>query len=390
MAREPDRSRGRSVSQLHLGDFFSNRQEPGRPGLPVMSVTMNDSLVLRDDLDRRTESALRPDQHLLVRKGDIAYNMMRMWQGACGIAEADGIVSPAYVVLQPKKNIDSRFAYHWFKSARMIHLFWAYSHGLTEDRLRLYFASFSEIPVSPPPLSRQKQIAIVLDAWDEVIGQTERLIAAKRCEFSALYATLIGVDREKSKLNSKWVRKKLGDVISLVSGQHVASGLVNTAGFGTPYLTGPSDFTISSPVASAWVKAPPVNCSEGDILVTVKGSGVGTMSIADQSYCISRQLMAITPKSVEEKFLFYVCEKEISSIARSAHGLIPQLTRTDICNIPILLPGRADQVRISRLLDCVREQENALSRLAGRLISQKRGLMQKLLTGEWRLGEDFE
>jgi type I restriction enzyme S subunit len=46
-----------------LGDFFSNRQEPGRPGLPVMSVTMNDSLVLRDDLDRRTESALRPDQH---------------------------------------------------------------------------------------------------------------------------------------------------------------------------------------------------------------------------------------------------------------------------------------------------------------------------------------
>ena len=37
-----------------LGDFFSNRQEPGRAGLPVMSVTMNDSLVLRDDMERRT------------------------------------------------------------------------------------------------------------------------------------------------------------------------------------------------------------------------------------------------------------------------------------------------------------------------------------------------
>ena len=77
-----------------LGDYFFNRQEPGRDGLPVMSVTMNDSLVRRDELERRTESALRPDQHLLVRKGDIAYNMMRMWQGACGLAEADGIVSP--------------------------------------------------------------------------------------------------------------------------------------------------------------------------------------------------------------------------------------------------------------------------------------------------------
>ncbi len=116
-----------------LGDFFNQRQEPGRVGLPIMSVTMNDSLVHRDDIDRRLDSALRPDQHLLVKEGDIAYNMMRMWQGACGLALHEEVVSPAYVVLEPKRCIDSRFAYHWFKSSRMIHLFWAYSHGLTED-----------------------------------------------------------------------------------------------------------------------------------------------------------------------------------------------------------------------------------------------------------------
>lgn len=174
------------MSGPHLGDYFDNRQEPGRSGLPVMSVTMNDSLVLRDDLDRRTESALRPDQHLLVRKGDIAYNMMRMWQGACGLAEADGVVSPAYVVLAPKPGIDSRFAYHWFKSARMIHLFWAYSHGLTEDRLRLYFDAFCEIPAAPPPLDQQIRTVAVLDAWDQAIEQTERLIAAKRRRKTAL------------------------------------------------------------------------------------------------------------------------------------------------------------------------------------------------------------
>src|ERR1700730_7992628 len=119
-----------SISGVRLGDFFNQRQESGIPGLPLMSVTMKDSLVFRDDIERRLESALRPDQHLLVRKGDIAYNMMRMWQGACGLATADGIVSPAYVVLAPKEGIDSRFAYHWFKTDRLTHLFWAYSHGL--------------------------------------------------------------------------------------------------------------------------------------------------------------------------------------------------------------------------------------------------------------------
>jgi len=169
-----------------LGDYFNQRQEPGQTGLPVMSVTMNDSLVLRESIERRLESALRPDQHLLVRKGDIAYNMMRMWQGACGLAQADGIVSPAYVVLEPKPCIDSRFAYHWFKSARMIYLFWAYSHGLTEDRLRLYFDNFCEIPAAPPPLERQKVIADVLDSWDEAIFETESLIAQKRQRKKAL------------------------------------------------------------------------------------------------------------------------------------------------------------------------------------------------------------
>ena len=170
----------------HLGDFFSNRQEPGQAGLPVMSVTMNDSLVLRDDMERRTESALKPDQHLLVRKGDIAYNMMRMWQGAFGLATSECIVSPAYVVLAPKPGIDSRFAYHWFKSARMIHLFWAYSHGLTEDRLRLYFDAFAEIPAVPPDLEQQRQIVVALDVWDQAIDQTERMIAAKRLRKRAI------------------------------------------------------------------------------------------------------------------------------------------------------------------------------------------------------------
>ena len=33
-----------------------------------------------------------------ARVGDIAYNMMRMWQGATGVAPLDGLISPAYVV----------------------------------------------------------------------------------------------------------------------------------------------------------------------------------------------------------------------------------------------------------------------------------------------------
>src|SRR4030095_13311793 len=128
-----------------LGKLFKSRREKGRPGLPTVSVTLNNGLVLRNSLDRKTETNLAPQEHLLVRKGYIAYNMMRMWQGASGLSDFDALVSPAYVVLEPNDRIDPAFAAQLFKAPRTIHLFWAYSYGLTDDRLRLYFQDFALI-----------------------------------------------------------------------------------------------------------------------------------------------------------------------------------------------------------------------------------------------------
>lgn len=169
-----------SVDQLHLGDLFRSRRQKGRAGLPVVSVTMNDGLVHRDTLERKTNGTLAPDQHLLIRKGDIAYNMMRMWQGASGLAEKDGIVSPAYVVVAPKDGIDPLFASYWFKSDRMIYLFWAYSYGITGDRLRLYYKDFAKIPVTVPPKPEQERIGRILATVDRAMERTGRLIEAKR------------------------------------------------------------------------------------------------------------------------------------------------------------------------------------------------------------------
>ena len=89
--------------------------------------------------------------------------MMRMWQGASGLAHFDAVVSPAYVVLEPTNDIDPVFASYFFKSARMIHLFWAYSYsGHTKDRLRLYFPDFAIIPALLPPVDEQKRIGRLL------------------------------------------------------------------------------------------------------------------------------------------------------------------------------------------------------------------------------------
>jgi type I restriction enzyme S subunit len=174
-----------------LGKVFRSRREKGIAGLPTISVTLNNGLVLRESLDRKTDTNLLPEEHLLVRKGDIAYNMMRMWQGASGVARFDALVSPAYVVLKPTKDIDPVFASYLFKSARMIYLLWAYSYGLTNDRLRLYFPDFSLITLVLPPIDEQERIGQLFTTWDRTIEILDKLIVNSERQKKALAQKLV-------------------------------------------------------------------------------------------------------------------------------------------------------------------------------------------------------
>jgi restriction endonuclease S subunit len=164
-----------------LGELFVERKESGKPGLSTLSVTMHDGMVDREEHGRRVESELTPEDHLLARKNDIAYNMMRMWQGVSGLAPYDGLVSPAYVVLKPLSGIDPLFASYLFKLPETIRLFHRYSQGLTNDRLRLYYDQFAEIRVPiPTDVAYQKRIARLLSALDRHIEESESIVTALR------------------------------------------------------------------------------------------------------------------------------------------------------------------------------------------------------------------
>jgi type I restriction enzyme, S subunit len=164
--------------QLRLSDVLSPVREPGRLGLPVMSVTIDAGLVKRDPAERRVLTRLTAQQHLLVRRGDIAYNMMRMWQGACGLAERDCLVSPAYVVLRLDAQLVPAFAYLLFKSPELIAAFLKNSRGLTSDRFRLYPDDLLRIRVTiPRDVEIQKKIANRVSGLDDSIGREREYVS---------------------------------------------------------------------------------------------------------------------------------------------------------------------------------------------------------------------
>src|SRR2546423_331788 len=114
-------------------------------------------------------------------KGDIAYNMMRMWQGAVGVAPADGLVSPAYVVARPYAGTESRYFAYLYRTAAYLAEVDNYSRGIVKDRNRLYWDAFKQMPSPVPPLDEQRQIADVLDRHGALVRRLtqkkQRLIA---------------------------------------------------------------------------------------------------------------------------------------------------------------------------------------------------------------------
>ena len=113
-----------------------------------------------------------------VYPGDLAYNMMRAWQGAFGAVRVDGMVSPAYVVAKPKQGIklDSRFMEALLRTPAAIEEMHRYSRGITDFRLRLYWPEFKNIRVCIPSETEQNEIA---DFIDEKSIEFDTLIAKK-------------------------------------------------------------------------------------------------------------------------------------------------------------------------------------------------------------------
>jgi type I restriction enzyme S subunit len=160
------------------GSVFANRIEEGEEGLPIYSVTMHDGMVKRDFFDRDFYDIEDAGGNKKAHRNDITYNMMRMWQGASGVAMEDCMVSPAYVVLAPKEGVRSDFYAYLFKLPQYLRVLTAHSQGLTKDRLRLYYKDFAQIPLPLPSPTEQQKIADCLTSLDEAIAALGRKLAA--------------------------------------------------------------------------------------------------------------------------------------------------------------------------------------------------------------------
>lgn len=172
-----------------IANLYDERSESGLEELPILTVSINtgvsDHEISDEDKDRVFVRSEDRTKYKRVYPGDLAYNMMRAWQGAFGAVRVDGMVSPAYVVAKPKRNVklDSRYMEALLRTSEATEEMHRYSRGIVNFRLRLYWPEFKNIRICLPPIAEQIEIA---DYIDEKSAAIDALIAKKEAFVSEL------------------------------------------------------------------------------------------------------------------------------------------------------------------------------------------------------------
>jgi type I restriction enzyme S subunit len=161
--------------------LFDEVKDRNHPREEMLSVTITRGIVrqkaLLDGSSKKDSSNLNKGAYKLVQPHDIAYNKMRAWQGALGASTLRGIISPAYVVMRPRKEANPWFYHNLYRTPSFAKEAERWSYGITSDMWSLRPEHFKVIGSVLPPPDEQAAIVRFLDHANRKI---EGFIRAKR------------------------------------------------------------------------------------------------------------------------------------------------------------------------------------------------------------------
>lgn len=177
--------------EIKLGDIFDERNETNRDDLPLLSITGDKGVIYQSESDKRDISNDDKSKYKRICPNDIGYNTMRMWQGRSALSNIEGIVSPAYTIVTPHKNVDARFMAMLILQPRIVYDFWTHSQGLVSDTLNCKYPDFCQVKVRIPSKEGQTAIADMLYEFDKEIDLASDKLASLQSQKRGLMQQLL-------------------------------------------------------------------------------------------------------------------------------------------------------------------------------------------------------
>lgn len=316
----------------------------------------------------------------------IAANIGDVAEVGFGFACTDSLVA-----VQPKEGINK----NWLKFFLQTQKSYFESRATQNAQANINLQTIRPLLIELPPKNEQDSIDAVLSAWALAIEKTERLIETKVKHLNAIKQDLLTGNMRIKGFEKKWQKYRLSEVLiehgEQSSGQEevysvsVHKGLINQVEhLGRVYAAkDTSNYNVVKQGDVVYTKSPTGEFPYG----IVKQSRVDTSVIVSPLYGV------FTPRSHQlGTFLDFYFESPVRTrnylwpiIQKGAKNTI-NITNTTFLSNSLYLPSCDEETEaIAAILTTARQEIDLLKKQAAAYRRQKRGLMQRLLTGEWRV-----
>lgn len=162
---------------IRAGALFREIVDTGHPELELLSINRFVGITKQSETGRKTRASKDRSAYKRIRPGELGYNLMNAFMGSIGVSTQEGILSPAYAVARPRREIEPSYFHYLYRTPLYQAQFERHSYGIMYERNRLYFDRFKTIPTLIPPLDEQRPIVGYLRTQDRQIA---KLIRGKR------------------------------------------------------------------------------------------------------------------------------------------------------------------------------------------------------------------
>ena len=373
--------------KCRIGDIYGERSQRGAGDMELLSVTMNDGVMPRTEIEGKDNSSEDKSNYKVVCKGDMVYNSMRMWQGANGVSNYDGIVSPAYTVLMPTEEIDNQYFAALFKTSNLINEFRKNSQGLTSDTWNLKYPQIRPIRLCIPSLQEQNKISSFIGTLEERISKQRQLVDSLKKYKRGAVRSLLSAKSCPLK-NASWTTAKMGELGYFIKGAPLSKADISEDG--TPFILYGELYTTYNEVVTSVKRRTQAQIDEtflsrvGDVVIPTSDETPEEISTAScvmlPDVILAGDLNIFRGDKVDGRIMSYLLNHVVNGkIARIAQGKsVVHIQASELCKLTLTYPDKNTQNTIigflSLLDDKIMNEENLLAFLS----VLKEGLLQQL------------
>ncbi len=290
-----------------------------------------------------------------------------------------------------EKLVNIEYAENYLKSFRVLQYLQSSAAGSSSSMVKINKKTVESIQFVLPPLKEQQKIAQILTTWDDAISKQEALIEAKEQLKKGLMQKLLSGEVRFAGFDEEWEEVRLGDILfeqkknKVVDPQNYKLLTVKLHCKGIKKTGKKPNVTENG--------RPYYFVENGELLIgrqNFHNGGFGISSFESDKYITSN---AISHYKVKDKIgdlnfvVYYFSQYDFYKRVDYIIGGTGQkeISKKEFFNLKIKLPSLLEQQKIAQVLTTVDKEIALLKEEFEALKEQKRGLMQKLLTGEVRV-----